>query len=263
MPENLKGGIEPTELDDELGEGINKWLTPLRLVELRNRFSRDGFIMVRDIVPDAVRARTRAEVLDLLDRYAERRDLYLKTTGNTPRLMSVVRSEFIADNGDLVTKLYQAKSLIHALSQIANEPLLPCASKDEEFLITRQEKVGDTHGWHWGDFSFALIWIIDTPELECGGMLQCVPHTTWNKSEPRIHHYLCTNPISTYGFVPGDIYFLRTDTTLHRTVPLNVDATRIILNLTWAARKDLADGPAGDDRWWEDSTVSAATKYQG
>jgi hypothetical protein len=89
-------------------------------------------------------------------------------------------------------------------------------------------------------------------------MLQCVPHTRWNKSNPRIHEYLCDNPIQTYGFTTGDIYFLRTDTTLHRTVPLNRDTTRVILNMTWAAEKDLRRSLDGEDRWWEDSTAEAA-----
>jgi hypothetical protein len=172
--------------------------------------------------------------------------------------MSVVKSEFIAEGGELIGTLYRSEPLINALGRIAGEALLPCPSKDEEFLVTRQEKKGDTHGWHWGDYSFALIWIIETPPLGYGGMLQCVPHTTWDKSNPRIHEYLCANPIMTYGFQTGDIYFLRTDTTLHRTVPLTVDARRIILNLTWAAQKDIDGKLVGDDRWWEDKDAGAA-----
>ncbi|HWL87631.1 MAG TPA: hypothetical protein VNO21_17625 [Polyangiaceae bacterium] len=172
--------------------------------------------------------------------------------------MSVVRSEFIAAHGELIRRVYRCAPLVKALSQIAGEPLFPCPSDDEEFLITRQEKKGDTHGWHWGDFSVALIWIVDTPSLGAGGMLQCVPHTRWDKTNPRIHEYLCENPIATYGFQTGDLYFLRTDTTLHRTVPLNVDARRIILNMTWAAKKDLEGRLIGNDRWWEKKDVAAA-----
>jgi hypothetical protein len=75
-----------------------------------------------------------------------------------------------------------------------------------------------------------------------------------------VNEYLCANPIRTYGFVPGDIYLLRTDTTLHRTVPLTSDATRIILNMTFASEADLQRGLTGDDRWWEDSAAKAATR---
>lgn len=248
--------------ETQIEHNIESWLTDSILFDLYNRFRRDGFIKVRGVVSDEVRESVRDEVLRLLDKNAERRDLLLETTGGTPRFMSVVRSEFIAAESELINRIYRCDALVSALSRIAGEALYPCPSADEEFLITRQEKVGDTHGWHWGDFSFALIWIIDTPALEAGGMLQCVPHTAWDKSRPRIHDYLCANPIATHGFVPGDLYLLRTDTTLHRTVPLNRDARRIILNMTWAAAKDVTGTPTGNDRWWENSSADAAKVIQ-
>lgn len=249
----------PQDHDEIIREHTTKWLDAATQFEMRNRFDRDGFILVSSIVPAEVKQAVRAEVLGLLDEHAERRDLLLKTTDDTPRFMSVVRSEIIAEQGELVTALYGCASLISAIERITGERPHPCPAKDEEFLITRQERTGDTHGWHWGDFSFALIWIIDTPDIEQGGMLQCVPHTRWDKTNPRINRYLCANPIATYGFVPGDIYLLRTDTTLHRTVPLTRDGTRIILNMTFASEKDLRRGLTGQDRWWEDSAADAAT----
>jgi hypothetical protein len=234
------------------------WLTDDTEFRLRNQFHRAGFINIPQIAPPAVGDDVRDDVYRLLDEHAERRDLTLSTTGNTRRAMSVVRSEVIAANSALIDGLYRGEALMSSLARIAGEPLYPCPSADEEFLITRQERSNDTHGWHWGDFSFALIWIIVAPPIEHGGMLQCVPHTSWDKTNPRINEYLCENPIATYGFVSGDIYFLRTDTTLHRTVPLTSDTTRIILNMTWAADKDMSRSLRGSDRWWEDKTAKAA-----
>jgi len=227
-----------------------------------HQFARNGFIILRDVVPDSIRAAVREEVSTLLDRHAERRDLRLATTDNTPRRMSVVPSEYVAEHGELIGALYRSKALRNVLERVAGEALLDCPSKDEEFLITRQERVGDTHGWHWGDFSFALIWIIETPPIGSGGMLQCVPHTRWDKSHAQIHEHLCENPIATYGFRTGDIYLLRTDTTLHRTVPLNTDTTRIILNMTWAGQRDISKRLAWDDRWWDDAKASEAKTDQ-
>jgi hypothetical protein len=229
-----------------------------RVFSLRHEFSRNGFIKLRDIVDDLLRAQITTEVKGLIDQQLERRDLHLATTDNTPRYMSVVRSEFIAENGPLINALSKSEVLLKTLSDIAGTQIVASVSKDEEYLITKQERKGDTHGWHWGDYSFALIWIIETPPITKGGMLQCVPHTSWDKGNPRIHELLCSNPIATYGFKTGDIYFLRTDTTLHRTIPLNEDVTRIILNMTWAAEKDLSRNLHGNDRWWEDKHVEAA-----
>ena len=251
------------DYDQIIQDHATRWLDASALFDLRNRFRRDGFVLVPNIVPADIKQAVTDQVGGLLDQHAERRDLLLKTTGDTPRFMSVVRSELIAEQGELITTLYGSPSLVSVVESITGERPHPCPAKDEEFLITRQERVGDTHGWHWGDFTFALIWIIETPDIDKGGMLQCVPHTRWDKSNPQINRYLCANPIATYGFVTGDIYLLRTDTTLHRTVPLSRDGIRIILNMTWASEKDLRRGLAGADRWWEDSRADAATQVAG
>src|SRR5262249_2818518 len=119
---------------------------PSALTDLRCRFRREGFVKVRDIVPDNLRVTVKADVLRLLGAHGERRDLLLETTGNTPRFMSVVRSGFIADNSTVIGWLYRSGPLLDVLAMIAGERLLACPSKDEEFLITRQERKGDTHG---------------------------------------------------------------------------------------------------------------------
>lgn len=229
----------------------------------RHLFAAAGIVDVTGIVPPETFRAIRAEALGLIDRFAERRDLRLATTGNTRRSMSVVRSEDVGDNSSLVRSLYTSRTLLDPLEQITGEPLFACPKRDEEFLITKQHRRGDTHGWHWGDYRYAMIWILEAPPLASGGSLQCVPHTSWDKSDPRILDYLTDRPIDTYGFSAGQIYLLKTDTTLHRTIPLTEDATRIILNMTWASADDLQRRLVGDDRWWEDQSVSAAQEIGG
>lgn len=230
-------------------ESVRKW---------SQHFRRDGIATVTDLIPAEVRQQALAEAEQLLGGHAERRDLRLATTDYSPRSMSVVPSETIAAESSLIATLYHASGLKDAVESIAGDTLHPCPKKDEEFLISRHEKAGDTHGWHWGDFSFALIWVLLAPPLEDGGLLQCVPHTKWNKASPGVLRYLCENPINTYYFASGDVYFLRTDTTLHRTIPLQRDVTRIMLNMTWASDLDLHRGFTDDDRWWDNADVTAA-----
>jgi L-lysine 4-chlorinase len=234
-------------------------IDPQLLRDWSQRLRRFGIVTVTELVPAEVRHSVRVEAERLLDEFAERRDLRLATTDYTPRSMSVIQSETIASKSSLITSLYHDSGLTRALEAIAGERMFPCPQPDEEFLITRHEKAGDTHGWHWGDFSFALIWVLLAPPLEHGGLLQCVPHTDWDKSSPNILHYLCKNPINTYYFESGDVYFIRTDTTLHRTLPLQVDTTRIMLNMTFAAAKELERGVTPDDRWWDDAEVAKAS----
>nr|6NIE_A Chain A, BesD, lysine halogenase [Streptantibioticus cattleyicolor NRRL 8057 = DSM 46488]6NIE_B Chain B, BesD, lysine halogenase [Streptantibioticus cattleyicolor NRRL 8057 = DSM 46488]6NIE_C Chain C, BesD, lysine halogenase [Streptantibioticus cattleyicolor NRRL 8057 = DSM 46488]6NIE_D Chain D, BesD, lysine halogenase [Streptantibioticus cattleyicolor NRRL 8057 = DSM 46488] len=242
--QELKDVCAPLEKDD--------------IRRLSQAFHRFGIVTVTELIEPHTRKLVRAEADRLLDQYAERRDLRLATTDYTRRSMSVVPSETIAANSELVTGLYAHRELLAPLEAIAGERLHPCPKADEEFLITRQEQRGDTHGWHWGDFSFALIWVLQAPPIDVGGLLQCVPHTTWDKASPQINRYLVENPIDTYHFESGDVYFLRTDTTLHRTIPLREDTTRIILNMTWAGERDLSRKLAADDRWWDNAEVSAA-----
>ena len=201
---------------------------------LRQTFIKQGFIKINDCVDDELKTAVQQEVKSLISHHSERRDLHLATTDHSPRYMSVVRSEFIAREGHVINTLAKCPHLLKVLSAIAGTPVIPSVSADEEFLITHQHKKGDTHDWQWGDYAFALVWVIETPPVSCGGMLQCVPYTFWNKHQPCINELLCANPINTYQLDTGDIYFLRTDTTLHRTVALNKDVTRIILNMRFS-----------------------------
>lgn len=236
-----------------------KQLDKAAIERLSHHFHQYGIVTVTGLLEESVRENVRAEAERLLSLHAERRDLRLATTDNTRRSMSVVLSEEIARGSELLRELYTHPKLISYLEAIADEKLHRCPKPDEEFLITRHEKNGDTHGWHWGDFSFALIFVLVAPPINVGGLLQCVPHTSWDKAKPQINNYLVDNPINTYYFASGDVYFLRTDTTLHRTIPLEEDATRIILNMTWAGSRDLNREFSADDRWWQDASVSAAT----
>ena len=243
-------------LEEEIQANLTDSFSQTDVLYISHKFKRDGFVKIPKIVSWELRQDMKKEALRLLGIYSERRDLKLKTTGNTPRKMSVIPSQTIAENSSLINNIYRSRALLGFLEAVAGEPFFPCPSKDEEFLIARQEQQGDTHGWHWGDYRYALIWILETPPIEYGGMLQCVPHTSWDKSDPQIHYFLCENSIQTYGFVSGDIYLLKADTTLHRTVPLNCDATRIMLNMTWGCADD-RNRNVGDDRWWAEKEVVA------
>jgi hypothetical protein len=208
------------------------------VTRLSQEFRRFGYVKIPALVPDDIKIALRRDVTGLLG-HARRLDFRMKETSDSPRRMSTVGRQRIAEASPLIRDIYQSGEMMSFLSRIAGEPVLPCPYEPEQFVATKQEQVGDTHGWHWGDFSFTVIWIIQAPPIDAGGMLQCVPHTNWNKSDPRVHEYLVERPIRTYYNATGDIYFLRTDTTLHRTVPLIRDATRIILNTCWASRADL------------------------
>jgi hypothetical protein len=221
-----------------LDKHIKEFAEQADLCKKSQQFRREGYTKLRGLVPDSIFAQVTDEVKTLLDRHSRRIDIQLKETGDSPRKMHTVSAAEIGRDSELISAIYSSASLKNVLGQIAEADVLPCPWEGEKYVIIRQDQPGDTHGWHWGDFSFTLIWIIEAPGPEVGGMLQCVPHTNWDKQNPRVHEYLLDNPIRTYANVTGDLYFLRSDTTLHRTIPLRSAATRIILNTCWASESD-------------------------
>jgi hypothetical protein len=233
------GVTAPASLDERLAEHFaSAFQDDWEVLHLSQHFRREGYVKIANLVPEDVKALVSEEVYRLLDQHARRIDIRLKETGNSPRRMSTVSEAAIAEDGVVIPEIYESAALKGFLSRLAREPVVACPWEEEKFVIIRQEKAGDTHGWHWGDFSFTVIWIIEAPSSEYGGMLQCVPHTDWNKANPRVVDYLVKYPIRTYPHATGDVYFLRSDTTLHRTVPLSEPRTRIILNTCWGSNQD-------------------------
>lgn len=228
-------------INDLLGQHFRTLLDDKTELERRTlEFARDGYTKFRinELVPDPITKAVRSEVHSLVDAHAVRRDLLIDTTGNSPRYMSTVPQRFIEENGAVIRTIYESDAVKEYLGAIARDGLKP-SIKEENYIIAKLEKRGDTHGWHWGDYPYTLIWIIEAPTMEHGGLLQCIPHTAWDKRNPRINWYIAANPIKSYFHNAGEVYFLKSDTTLHRVTPMETEGTiRIILNTCWASVKD-------------------------
>jgi len=218
--------------------------------KLRQDFAREGFVKLTDFFPKDVTVPMQEEAMSLVKNFGDRRELTLHTTSNTPRVMTGVKTNFIEENSKIIPSFYDQEELKSFLGEVAGEKIFDCPAEDEKYLIFYQNKKGDSHGWHWGDFSYALIWVLKAPPIEKGGMLQCIPHTEWDKSNPKIHNYICERPIHTHALESYDVYFLKSDTTLHRTITLIDDAERLILNMTYGNQKEIDKTIHTNDRWW-------------
>lgn len=205
----------------------------------RHILATHGVVDVTGIVPEATTRAVREEALRLLERHAERRGLPPAATDGTPGSPSVVHSHRIREHSRLIRELHGSRELLDPLEEIAGEKLHPCPRPDQELLVTRHRGRGDTSAWQWGEYAYALVWIVEAPPLASGGLLQCVPNTGWDRSDAHVLEHLTEHPIHSYYFRAGDLYLLRTDTTLHRTVPLTDDTTRVLLTMTWASEADL------------------------
>ncbi|MCK1387662.1 hypothetical protein [Bradyrhizobium sp. 21] len=209
-------------------------------ISARNQFQREGFAVVTSFIPPAFVGAVEREARVLLDAGAIRRDFRMKATDDTPRRMRNVRQAEIKRRGKVVPALYECAALRAMLGEIAGEPLFTCPFDDEQYVITCLEQPGDTHGWHWDDYSFALVWVIQAPPVELGGFVQCVGNTVWNKSNPRVAAALAGGVTRSYPVGSGQVYLMRTDITLHRVYPLLQPTVRIIANMAWASTRNLA-----------------------
>lgn len=210
-----------------------------KLRKAAEQFSRDGYLKfdIGELVPEQVFSEVIEESNALLSAHSIRRDVKVQSTGYSKRYMSNVTAKGIQDNGSIIPALYSSPALRALLGEIAGDELANCWD-EERFLLNKLEKEGDTHGWHWGDYPYTVIWILDAPPIEHGGILQCIPHTSWDKQQPNIEQYIIDHPIRSYYHVTGQAYFLKSDTTLHRVTPMKGEVTRIILNTCWASAND-------------------------
>jgi hypothetical protein len=210
----------------------------IEFARARRDFSYLGFAKVPFLVPETMKQAVAADVMALVDTSSVRREMLFKETDYTPRRMRNVRRAEIFERASVIPDVYYAQPLLNAMRHVVGEPVHACPYEPEQCVITRLEKDGDTHGWHWDDYSFALVWVIEAPAAEDGGFVQCVPRTAWDKESPRINRAFVSRPIYSMELFPGDLYLMRTDTTLHRVYPLKA-GQRTIINMAFASTNDL------------------------
>jgi len=230
--ERARGLIQ--SLSDHLIDGVEEE----RFERSRRDFLAHGFAKVSFLAPEDTKRAIADEIEALVIDHGVRREMSFKETGDTPRRMRNVRHREIREHGVVVPAVYRSADFRNALSRIAAERVFECPYEPEQYVITELRQSGDTHGWHWDDYSFAVVWVAACPPLEHGGFVQCVPHTHWNKQDPQLHRQFVDQPIRSFELRPGDLYFLRADTTLHRVHPLT-RGRRLVVNMGYASRADL------------------------
>lgn len=209
------------------------------IADARRDIREKGFARVPWLVADTVKTAVAGQVVRLLALHSRRRDLACPETGGTPRRMRNVAQRHIAKSCPMIAELYRRRDLLDAMSVVVGEPVFECPYEPERFVITCLERGGDTHGWHWDDYRYALVWLIENGPTGTGGLVQAVPATRWDKRDPRVEHYVERGPVHTLELAAGDLYLMRTDTTLHRVTPLT-SGRRVILNMAYAGEADLA-----------------------
>lgn len=228
-PETLTAAFE--SYLDGMGERVN---------EIARDYQPDCCLQIPDFAPPEVREAIFAEVQQLLDTRAQRRDLTVASTGNSPRRYDALSRQDIVENSSLIPAIYRAPAFRRFLAAITGEPeIITVPHEPEEILISRMAEPGDSHGWHWDDYPFAVIWLVEAPPAEDGSTIEFIPNTRWDKDDPRIEEHLATHEIRRINPATGTIYLLKADTALHRVAPITREgAVRTALIFSFATPAD-------------------------
>ncbi len=173
--------------------------------------------------------------------YGKRKDFISVNGGGTPRNMFTVSKANIDVTGNEISKLYRNPELLRILCEIAGETVSPIHYEKEKYVINVLAHGGDTHGWHFDDYSWALVVIVKTPPQGGGGYLQYVPNSNDGSHRAdfsKMESILKNGPIHTTCYPSKTVYLMRSLMTLHRVSPVELGHDRMSIALSYGIESD-------------------------
>ena len=185
----------------------------------------------------------RQEALSVLERNARRREVNMATTGGTPRAYHSVGRDVIKQQCKLIPAFYESPDVLELLSLVAGEPLHRVPYEPEEYIVNSQNRLGDTHGWHWDDYAYALVWVVESPDPLVGGRVEFIPNVNWDKAntDQQMLSLLENRTVVSKHIKAGRCYLLKARYALHRVAPLIKPTRRTVIVFTYANTHDLTD----------------------
>lgn len=227
------------KIDELLFMSVSRFFEKNDIVDLRSAMNAKGFAIFRELLSEKLLQELRKECHFLLDEYGVERDFLMHQTGNTPRRMLNVKRDLIKEHSHLIPKMYESQALRRLFELVVQEMLETCPFTPEEYIINGLFRSGDTHGWHWDDYKYGIVFAVDTPSNGRGGLVQVVPNTTWDRKSDCVEKALCEGPAYSFRLEAGDAYILRTDTGMHRVTPIADGEHRVVINMVWATPSEL------------------------
>lgn len=218
-------------------------LPPSVSAELHTNFQREQVVKLGQLVPQHIAADLQDEAHHLLQQFGKRRDLTLVATGGTPRSYTSVDRDNIHRHDGTIRRFFESEALRDYLSDVVGEEVFRVPYAPEEYIINSQNQSGDTHGWHFDDYTYALIWLVDAPGPFDGGRVEFVNFTEWDKAAPReqLISLLRERTVQSLHVPAGSCYIMKARYALHRVAPILNDVTRTVIVFTFASQADLDD----------------------
>jgi hypothetical protein len=212
------------------------------LDKLHQAFLTDDMVVLCKLLPNELSDKLQTEALAMLHLHGARRELHIKETGHTPRYFSSTGRQSIAEYGRYIPAFFASEAIRNFLTKInGGAPLLRVPYEPEEYIINSQQSTGDTHGWHWDDYTFALIWVVEAPKEGEGALIEFIPKTQWDRDDEEhcVQKILNTHEVRQMYIPQGHCYLMKANTTLHRISPLLGSSRRTVIVFTYASEEDL------------------------
>lgn len=235
----MDGQALGAEIDGLIGRHWGAHRRP-EVLALKGELREGGFCLLPRLLPPGLQEAVAREVAGCIEQAGRRRDLRMASTADSPRRYLSVERNDIFVLSTTIPRLYRSDALIELLSSLTGEPeLIPTPYRPEEIVINCMQRADDEHGWHWDDYRYSLVWVLQAPRRGNGGEVQFVRDTFWNKQAPQVAWFLQNRPLETRYVESGDAYLIRGDMLMHRVSPLLADDTRIIVCFTYAGADEL------------------------
>ncbi len=167
----------------------------------------------------------RAEA-DRLVQAATRKEIQIPGSQNTIRRMHTIGTLKLNYLTSVIPLIYFDNDLRHFLSGITGEDVLIVPDKNERYVLNALLHPGDRHGAHVDDYAFALNIFTECPPVDSGGRLNVAQNSTDFRD-------LSNGRSVEIAVRPGDVCFLKSDTSVHEVLPLTGEGRRIAFNLVY------------------------------
>jgi hypothetical protein len=221
-----------------LSSALKQRLLDYDLEHLGETVRQHGVVQLHGFLPSALLAHLREEADKLLDARGRRVNLLVKSTGNTPRKYVTVSRDDVFEHAPSIGELYFDPELIAFLAKLTKTEVIESPYEPEQIVVNKMDEVGDTHGWHWDDYSYSLVLVLAAPDRASGAQVEYVDGTSWDKDAAKVQHYLDTLPTQSLDLNAGSAYLLLGKRVMHRVGPMLKADTRKIICFSYATEQE-------------------------